>query len=639
MKKVTISMLALAAMALGACTSDDIALSENATVGEGGDGYISLAINLPTETSTRASFNDQYDDGLEAEYNVNDAYLLLFDGASEATATCYDIINIGADWETASPENDNITSRKKFTQQVDAPSGQLYALVVINASGVISNPGIPASAMIGTKPVIGATLSDLQTTATALDVATIASVDKSNFYMTNAPLWNGSKGGYTLPTGEVTTLAHIDASKIYDTEAEAKANPATEIYVERGVAKVTINGEDAVNNVENTSIAALSVEGFCLDLTNLTAFPVRNTTTNTLWDWDFASGSTDVTQPYRMVGGTEVGADLYRTYWALDPNYNTTLYEAGGTSGNRTYDPDKVLSLVGKSGSGLTLTKADGVTGAYCLDNTFSVQHQNQDETTRAIVAVSLSMNANSGATDFFTLDDIKSTIYTQETIESKVLSEFAENGDVQAAVEASWKGLESEGQNIYNYYAASVDTENGGTRDATVSIGLAEGVNYDDFAALFADGEVPAILDPTDVTGAFAAVVAAINEAHVYSYYAGGVAYYPVLIKHFGDDLTPWDAASVGVTDEPDSPVAGETDNSVSYPENVWGKSSEQNWLGRFGVLRNNWYDITVTGVSEIGSADVPTAYGEPDDPMYHWLSIEINILSWARRTQNVEL
>ncbi len=636
MKKLSISLFALAALALGACTSDDIALNENTPVGEGGDGYISLAINLPTQASTRASFNDQYDDGLEAEYTVNNAYLLLFDGTSEASAVCYDIINIGDGWDTVDPTNDNITSRKKFTQQVDAPSGQLYALVVINAGGVISNPNIPASAMIGTKPVIGATLSDLQTAAIAMDVATIASVDKENFYMTNAPLWNGSKGGYTKPTGKVTTLAYIDASKIYDTEAEAKANPATEIYVERGVAKVTMNGADAKNNVDGSNFVTLTVEGFCLDLTNLTAFPVRNTTTTTMWEWNYASGSPDVTQPYRMVGGTEVGADLYRTYWALDPNYNTTLYEAGGTSGNRTYDPNKVLSLVGKSGSGLTLTKADGVTGAYCLDNTFNVAHQNQDETTRAIVAVSFSMSANEGSSDFFILDDIKSTIYTQSTIQAKVLSEFAENGEVQAAVAASWEGLESEGNNIYNYYAASVDTEKGGTRDATVSIGLAKGVEYEDFAAFFKDGEIPAILDPTDQTGAFAAVVAAINEAHTYSYYANGVAYYPVLIKHFGDDLTPWDAASVGI----ETAVPGdETDNSASYPENVWDKSSEQNWLGRYGVLRNNWYDITVTGVSEIGSADVPTAYGEPDDPMYHWLSIEINILSWARRTQNVEL
>ena len=83
MKKFKYLPLALAALALGACSSDDIAVSEGGGAGvpAGEKGYVSLAINLPTQPSTltRATDNSAtLDDGDACEYNVNDATLLLF---------------------------------------------------------------------------------------------------------------------------------------------------------------------------------------------------------------------------------------------------------------------------------------------------------------------------------------------------------------------------------------------------------------------------------------------------------------------------------------------------------------------------------------------------------------------------------
>ena len=104
---------------------------------------------------------------------------------------------------------------------------------------------------------------------------------------------------------------------------------------------------------------------------------------------------------------------------------------------------------------------------------------------------------------------------------------------------------------------------------------------------------------------------------------YDQGLAYYPVNIKHFGDDLTPWDAAD-------------DAEGNVSYP-NTGGKA-EANWLGRYGVLRNNWYQLDVTNVTNIGYSDVPVIT-DPDDPVARYISVKINILSWALRKQSVEL
>ncbi len=607
MKKIKISVLALATLALGACTNDDVVLTDSAILNDGGDSYVSLAINLPTTSSTRAA-NDVYDDGLAAEYNVNDATLYLFQGASESVATLYASYSLTEAFNKYAPDDDNITSRQSFTQQITRPtSGNLYALVVLNGSGVTSSF------------TTGTTLADLQSTATSMNVATIASTSNSgNFYMTNAPLWKGTRGGYVAPTytatgtdaGGVTTLAYIDSSKIYDTEAEAVANPATEIYVERGVAKVTVDGTSATSSVTGNdgNVLNVTVDGFVLDLTNLTGYPVRNSQTADTW-WTYASatldGTTAGTNQYRFVGDQEVAADLYRTYWATDVNYYENMYTSGD-SGNRTY-PATVNSLAGKSGSDLTLTVADGVTGAYCLENTMDVEHMNQDETTRAIIAVTVGTDG-----DFYTLEGDKSVLYSETEILKEVLALFAANGEIENAIKNSWIGGDFE---YSTYYTASIDKSNGGTSDATVSVTLTGTFDEDDFK----DGEIPTILTNFD------SVVAQINADNEFSYYAGGVAYYPVMIKHFGDDLTPWDIQG----------VSGE-----SYPANAFGsETAEEDWLGRYGVLRNNWYDIQVTAVNKLGSADVPTAYGEPDDPIESWISVYINILSWAKRTQSVTL
>lgn len=131
------------------------------------------------------------------------------------------------------------------------------------------------------------------------------------------------------------------------------------------------------------------------------------------------------------------------------------------------------------------------------------------------------------------------------------------------------------------------------------------------DKAADFKGGEIPDALKPG--TEANNAILAAVNAGKKVSCYANGVAYYPVMIRHFDDNQTPW--------------------RNVEYGGN------ENNFLGRYGVLRNNWYEINVTGIRDIGYADVPEVYGTPDDPMESYISVEINVLSWAKRSQNVGL
>lgn len=101
---------------------------------------------------------------------------------------------------------------------------------------------------------------------------------------------------------------------------------------------------------------------------------------------------------------------------------------------------------------------------------------------------------------------------------------------------------------------------------------------------------------------------------------YKGGESYYIARIKHFGDADTPWNEGEATYGDN-------DVDNNNKY-------------LGRYGVLRNNWYDLTVQSVSGPGTPEVPTIKPEvPDDENDKYISVSVKILDWAKRSQNVDL
>ena len=98
-------------------------------------------------------------------------------------------------------------------------------------------------------------------------------------------------------------------------------------------------------------------------------------------------------------------------------------------------------------------------------------------------------------------------------------------------------------------------------------------------------------------------------------STFESGVSYYVARVKHF-NELTPWNAG------------------------NLTYDSNNANWLGRYGVLRNNWYELSVSSVSGPGYPDVPKVNPTaPDDENEQYINVEVKILDWAKRSQNVDL
>ena len=396
MKKVKLFSFALAALMLGACSSEDgIDNGGQGTVLPGEKGYISLAINLPTTPSTRA--NDDFDDGLPVEYAVNNATLLIFEGTDEASAKFaggYDLGTI-----TPNTVGGNITSTFKVTKEIKKPvNGDLYALVVVNRGDVLTTEDQGATWKLnGTELSALTTLSAFNATAQEIAAEKLYDTtdDGNGFFMTNAPLYSVPGGTVQPSNGNLSTLTLINAENVYTTAAEAEANPAASVYVERAVAKVTVNGTNG--NLGNNAGMTYTISGWTFDVTNKKTYLVRNMTdANTWWNYNVAGD-------YRFVGSAAVGPNLYRTYWGVDPNYSS--YIAGDFN-----------IFAGQTPADLNPVNGNG----YCLENTFDVDNQNQNQTTRVIVAATL----NAGST-FYILDNDKGKIWSKTEAPLDQLSLF----------------------------------------------------------------------------------------------------------------------------------------------------------------------------------------------------------------------
>lgn len=586
MKRFNLIPLALTTLMLGACSSEDgLNLGNGSSVAQGEKGYISFSLNLPTVKSTANRANDDFDDGVAAEYNVKDATLLLFSGANEGEATFAGAYPLTL--TDGSSDGDNITTTYQITQAVTKPTGnndKVYAMVVINGktSNVLTESGGTWS--IKGQPLTASTTKykDLAGAAYNLsntDVANIASTTGDGcFLMTNAPLYTKA-GGVSNPTdGSVQTLTEINPNNIFTTEAEAKANPAANVYVERAVAKVTVTG-NTTGTQAGGNIANYEIKGWTLDVTNQSSYLVRNVNGADWWGLK-ADGVND----YRFVGAAAVADGLYRTYWGIDPNYST-----GGT----------FTTLAGTTPTNLKTVGAND----YCLENTFDLARMNQNQTTRVIVAAALDLDADGTADDFYVLDNDKSnTTLTLEGIKNTIKAAYLANGTVVNLLKENLNGGASIGAEDLDVTFDQKATTGGYVTVTEITI-------KDASASKFTNG-IPEGLQAANND----AIIADVNAAHKIAYYKDGVAYYPVMIKHFGDDLTPWNNGE------------------------VYG-SNNADFLGRYGVLRNNWYSINVTGIKNIGDPEVPKVYGTPDDPSESWISVTINILSWAKRSQSVDL
>lgn len=571
----------IAAMTASCSSNEDLGTAGPGTgTNEAGVGYATFTINLPSVSgsttsgargtrATDAGGGAVVDPGTEDEYKVSDATALIFQkyGANEGSYKFVESVNLpvtGA-WEDA---EEGVTKSKKLVAKLtNVDTKNTYGVLVL------LNNNITGGGVKIPLPTAGLSYKEWNDQILSPNLNELAKTGE--FYMANAPL---------CESGKVTTLVTIDKSKIYATEAEAKTKTSADVYVERGVAKMSVTdpGTKTVTD-KATSTATKSEVTFskwALDITNKKTFAVHNID-------DLSSDFGAIWTTDRFTGINK------RVYWGKDPNYSNELLRKTDTDGddlrNKEFNFITATSEINKAFT-------DPV---YCLENTFNLANMYQGQTTRVIFKATYTPKDADGNSLAETADGTFYTIGNMKTILKKADLETAVNKaatSVLPGCTVDYTNLETEGSHVITL-ADITDGTSGAVLEAETIYGTKKGKDI-----------VTEINDKLGLKAGRPEEMVGINT------YYKGVTYYIARVKHFGS-LTPWNSGeSYG------------TDNAT--------------YLGRYGMLRNNWYELDVQSVSGPGYPDVPEVKpNTPDDEDDKYIKVSVKILDWAKRSQKVDL
>lgn len=560
-------MAVMATALVGCSSSDDLNPNANEGADKTGTAYASFKINLPTTSGSRAAGDPTFEKGDKNEYAVNDATLLLFQkDVTTGDFKFKEAVDLGNMEPWTSNSTSGITTTAKLTAkitkaEVGANKGY-YALIVLNNNGnKITYPSTDQFYSVWSKDAGNAT------------AANYLKYD-NGFFMANAPKY---------VAGAPETLVEI--KNIYASKQQAENSTATTVYVERGLAKVSLASTSAKHvDITDGNYAGdkVDIEGWTLDVTNTKTYPVH--VTEGLW----ADTWKTTTTPAATNGAsmdrfhdTKL-TEFPRVYWGLDPNYSTDLASVADCEGEFTM-----------------ATKANFKTGdeakkaQYCLENTFDIDHMVQGQTTRVLFSAKYTPNGFTDGETFYKMGNssqLWNATKVEAQIKAKAMEVLSETDETKVTVT-----LAAPANNL---------------TEAGVHFVAAANVTHVGGPALTTDD-----VDKINAKLGFKAATA--TEAAVgLSTFESGVSYYIARVKHFGDYLTKWEAGN-----------------------DTYG-SNNINWLGRYGVLRNNWYELSVHSVSGPGYPDVPKVNPkDPDDVNDQYINVEVKILDWAKRSQSIDL
>lgn len=563
----------IAAMTASCSSNEDLGTAGPGTgTNEAGVGYATFTINLPSVSGTRADAGGaEMNEGSAEEYAVKSATALIFqkygsDEGSYKFVESVDLPTTAADWTDDTTDGITTTSKKLVAKLTNVDTkNQYYVLILLNnnKTGGVKVP----------LPTVGQSYNDWNNKVLSPDLAELAKTGE--FYMANAPL---------NKAGKVTTLVTIDKDKIYSSKEKAENGTAADVYVERGVAKMSVAapGTITVKDKANPTVPTQSVVEFsnwALDITNQKTFAVHNIDGLSK---DFpAIWNTDPSN--RFIGTNS------RVYWGKDPNYKNDDLKLTDKDAERQAEFNFITAT--------SEINNDFDKPVYCLENTFNLANMYQGQTTRVIFKAKYTPKDDEGNK----LAEEDGTFYTIGNM-TTILNETKLKAAVDAAATSVLPGCTVDYTNLKKEGSHVITLED--IKDAS-DAPLVAGTNYSGKTGTAIVDEINAKLGlkdgrPEEMVG--------INT------YLNGVTYYIARVKHFGA-LTDWHSGeSYG-------------DNNAKY-------------LGRYGMLRNNWYELKVGSVYGPGYPGVPPVDPTlPDDENEKYLSVSVKILSWAKRSDTVDL
>lgn len=569
----------IAAMTASCSSNEDLG---NAGPGNGtneaGVGYATFTINLPSVSGTRADAGGaEMNEGTKEEYAVKSATALIFQkyGSDEGSYKFVESVTLPIDGWTNDETDGITTTSNKLVAKLTNVDTKNDYSVLI----LLNNTKVAL-------PTVGQSYNDWN----SKNILTLSATDwagSDGFYMANAPL----KGSAASPA----TLVPIDKGKIYASKAKAEEDAsecAATVFVERGVAKMTVatpgtTGTIIVKDKANPTVTTQSEVTFsnwALDITNQKTFAVHNID-------GLSSDFNDIWSTARFTGLNN------RVYWGKDPNYNLAeLNTADKANDKKRKEEFNFIDATSK------IDKDFGETNpVYCLENTFNLDNMHQGQTTRVIFKAKYAPKNDAGVS----LAETDGTFYTIGNM-TKILKKDELETAVKTAATSVLSGCTVDYTNLETEGGSHVITT-ADIKDDTGKVLVAD-KDYSGKTGTQIVKEINDKLGLTDGAGRAEAMVG-INT------YLKGETYYIARVKHFGDALTKWNSG-----------------------ESYGTKNKE--YLGRYGMLRNNWYELTVGNVYGPGYPGVPPVDPTlPDDENEKYLSVSVKILSWAKRSQSVDL
>ena len=574
--------MAVMATALVGCSSNDnLNPNPNDNAGKAGEAYASFKINLPTVSGTRAvdpNTGAEFDGGTAAEYEVKNGTILIFDASTDKFVTSADLGNMNP-W-TADTDDNGVTTAAIATVKLTGVSttGSYKALVLLN-----NNTGT-ADQKVSLPADTEMTYAKWSKTATNAKADKYLSTD--GIFMANAPEYSATSDPKTL-----VPVAHVCASR-----EQAEAMGATTVYVERGLAKVTMEKFNTAGYTVADGTykdATVKIEKWKLDVTNKSTFPVHQI-------GDLSTDFTTIWSTPRFYDN-QSSSSFHRVYWGIDPNYSdNTLYK-----GKTDPAPAKTaLELCNDAFNMITNAQVNGEAGQdkpqYCLENTFNLDNMKQGQTTRVVFKAQFIPDGSTAAETFYKIGN-NTAVWKKADLEQQIKTVALTLMGITDPAEQDKYGVDlSKGTDISGKAGQHLIAK----ENITFDNGIATHVT----TSQVTDEIVDKINKKLGLKKEGGKITTGIST------YLNGEAYYIARIKHF-NELTPWTAGTAYGTNNAD-------------------------FLGRYGVLRNNWYSLSVNKVSGLGYPEVPEVKPTvPDDENDQYINVEVKILDWAKRSQSIDL
>lgn len=659
MKKIAIFLPLICFLLFMACTSEDLSPGKGENpVTEDSSGGIFLRFNLGTintGTGTKAS-GTTYNPGEKDENHIENGKVFIYkkNGPedSEGSFVCVaegelpvGVItgSSGELSETVAYRNIELTDFEYDPDSEEKPD--LYVLVVLNYNSDFVTPdpnGEQTFSTWATEAQTGKMLYNYDST----------NVRKNYITMTNA---TGQAGLVTGDTFKPTTLAKLDPRDIKRGKFKDTDQCNTTVYVQRNVAKVkvSLNGGELVVRDKNFTIGEFTLQlnfvDWYLDRINTKSYPVMNIT-----------GLEDY---YSSRSFFHSGTEFNRVHWAIDPNYSATEYSESEFT--RSMAP-------WYEGGGNSL---------YCLENTMDYKNMIQTQTTRIVLRWSMewwgSLNDNTDRRNSADLklpsDYLKDSQGNEAQRKQDVVGNnfddfgmfvIGEGKDarvwdfmhIQNALNESAEKLFPDKKIKFDIKQEKDDqtkklkNQPGGYYLLKDMLTWPEEVSLteDDWKKL---GKCLNIDDATSDKIAYYSAEKVYNDNNeVINNFIW--VYYTIRIRHFSDaegdpDYIVWDgsvttkdaAYNTGGNEDSDPEEGGRA--ASADPDNTLIADYNDTHLGRYGVVRNNFYDVLVKKVNNLGSPNFPPTIipGDTDDmPENAWLEFSINVRPWTVRQNDFE-